>query len=137
MVDACIADAINSQYPDEGPFPKRIDEERGVIINIASMVAKPVPGRCLTYGASKTAVLGISSGAADYLAPSGTRVNTVSPSIVASAMMGDRAVSVSRSSALCLIDDMNSLILRQRSKRELYFHDVSLSSMRWLQVSCI
>ena len=54
MVDACVSDAINSQYPDEGPFHKRVDEERGCIINIASAVASPVPARCLTYGPSKS-----------------------------------------------------------------------------------
>ncbi|ORY30181.1 hypothetical protein BCR39DRAFT_494785 [Naematelia encephala] len=90
VVDACIADAINSQYPDEGPYAVRVSEERGCIVNIASMVARPVPGRCLTYGPSKTCVLGISSAASDYLGPSAIRVNTVSPSIVASALMGDR-----------------------------------------------
>lgn len=54
IVDSCIADAINSQYPDEGPFPARVAEERGCIVNIASIVAKPVPARCLTYGPSKS-----------------------------------------------------------------------------------
>lgn len=53
LVDACIADAMNSQYPDEGPFGARVKEERGCIVNIASVVAKPVPARCLTYGVSK------------------------------------------------------------------------------------
>jgi hypothetical protein len=38
-------------------------------------------------------VLGIGSAAADYLGPSAIRVNSVSPSIVASALMGDRTVS--------------------------------------------
>jgi len=54
LVDSVIADAINSQYPAEGPFPKRVTEERGVIINIASAVARPVPARCLTYGVTKS-----------------------------------------------------------------------------------
>ena len=53
VVDACIADAVNSQYPDDGPFAPRVKEERGCIINISSVVAKPVPARCLTYGTSK------------------------------------------------------------------------------------
>lgn len=54
IVDACIADAINSQYPDEGAFPKRTNDERGIIVNIASVVGWPVPARCLTYGVSKS-----------------------------------------------------------------------------------
>lgn len=93
VVDACIADAISSQYPDDGPFAPRVTEERGIIINIASVVARPVPARCITYGPSKTAVLGISSGMADFLGPFGIRCCTVSPAVVASAMMSpDRIV---------------------------------------------
>jgi 3-hydroxyacyl-CoA dehydrogenase len=88
IVDACVADAINSQYPDEGPFAPRTDDERGCIINIASAVAHPVPARCLTYGPSKTAVIGISQGMADFLGPSGIRVCSVSPAVVASGLMG-------------------------------------------------
>lgn len=53
VVNACVADGINSQYPDEGPFAPRAVEERGILINIASAVAHPVPARCLTYGPSK------------------------------------------------------------------------------------
>jgi NAD(P)-dependent dehydrogenase (short-subunit alcohol dehydrogenase family) len=82
--------SVNSQYPDEGEFPKRVTEERGVIVNFASAVATQPPARCITYGPSKTAVLGVSTAVADFLGPSGIRVNTVSPSIVASAMLGDR-----------------------------------------------
>lgn len=117
-VDACIADAINSQYPDDGPFGPRVTEERGCIVNIASVVAKPVPGRCLTYGPSKStsasnalvhpasadqaaAVLGITEGMADFLGPFGIRVNSVAPAVVASALMGpDRLVSAPRSFVL-------------------------------------
>ncbi|KAK6909916.1 3-hydroxyacyl-CoA dehydrogenase [Kwoniella mangroviensis CBS 10435] len=87
VVNAVIADAMNSQYPDEGPFGPRVKEERGVIINTASAVAWPVPARCLTYGASKTAVLGISQGMADFLGPYGIRVNSISPAVVASGLM--------------------------------------------------
>jgi 3-hydroxyacyl-CoA dehydrogenase len=93
VIDACVSDAINSQYPDEGPFAPRVDEERGCIVNIASAVANPVPARCLTYGPTKTCVLGITTGAADFLGPSGIRVCSLSPSAVASKIMGDRLVS--------------------------------------------
>lgn len=54
IIDACIADAINSQYPEGGDFPPRVTEERGIIVNIASVVGWPVPARCLTYGVSKS-----------------------------------------------------------------------------------
>lgn len=41
-------------------------------------------------------VLGITSGIADFLGPYGIRVNSVSPAVVASALMGpDRIVSSS------------------------------------------
>ena len=41
------------------------------------------------------AVLGITEGMADFLGPYGIRVNSVAPSVVASAMMGpDRVVSL-------------------------------------------
>lgn len=111
-VDSVIADAVNSQYPDEGPFGPRTTEERGCIVNIASAVAHPVPARCLTYGPTKSkiypvrssssdpkltihvaCVLGITGGMADFLGPYGIRVNSVSPAVVASALMGDRLVS--------------------------------------------
>ncbi|KAM0752602.1 NAD(P)-binding protein [Meredithblackwellia eburnea MCA 4105] len=90
VIDAVVSDAINSQYEDLGPFAPRVSEERGVIVNIASAVANPVPARCLTYGATKTCVLGITTGAADFLGPSGIRVCSLSPSAVASAIMGNR-----------------------------------------------
>lgn len=102
-VDAAIADAINSQYPDvqEETFFPRKDEERGIIINIASAVARPVPARCLTYGPSKTAVLGISGAMADFLGPFGIRVCSVSPAVVGSALMGpDRIVSLPKTAKL-------------------------------------
>jgi 3-hydroxyacyl-CoA dehydrogenase len=57
VVDSVVADAINSQYPDKGPFSPRVTEERGCIVNIASVAAHPVPARCLTYGPSKSTSL--------------------------------------------------------------------------------
>lgn len=50
IVNAHVADAINSQYPDQaGDLPARVTEERGVIINVASAAATP-NARVLTYG---------------------------------------------------------------------------------------
>lgn len=54
VVDACVSDAINSQYPDTGTFGPRVTEERGVIVNFASAVAQPCPARCLTYAPTKS-----------------------------------------------------------------------------------
>jgi len=63
IVNAHIADAINKPYnhPDgsdkHAPF-WTTDEERGVIINFASAAANPY-ARVLSYGPTKTAVIGI------------------------------------------------------------------------------
>jgi NAD(P)-dependent dehydrogenase (short-subunit alcohol dehydrogenase family) len=63
IVDAHIADAINKplNHPDgtdkHAPFWTS-DEERGVIINFASAAANPY-ARVLSYGPTKTAVIGI------------------------------------------------------------------------------
>jgi NAD(P)-dependent dehydrogenase (short-subunit alcohol dehydrogenase family) len=50
IVNALVADAINSQYADQAAdLPARVTEERGVIINVASAAATP-NARVLTYG---------------------------------------------------------------------------------------
>nr|XP_018264465.1 uncharacterized protein I303_02632 [Kwoniella dejecticola CBS 10117]OBR86623.1 hypothetical protein I303_02632 [Kwoniella dejecticola CBS 10117] len=92
LVDALVADAINSQYPPLDVFHERVTEERGVIVNLSSVVGHTPPARCLTYGPSKTCVLGITEAAADFLAPSGIRVNSIAPALVVSPLMasGDR-----------------------------------------------
>lgn len=54
IVTAIVADAINSQYPEREAFAPRVTEERGSIVNIASVVAYDTPARCLTYGPSKS-----------------------------------------------------------------------------------
>ncbi|OWZ61095.1 3-hydroxyacyl-CoA dehydrogenase [Cryptococcus neoformans var. grubii Br795] len=86
-VNALVADAINSQYPELDIFHERVSEERGVIINLSSVVGHDIPARSLTYGVSKRAVLGITEAAADFLAPSGIRVNSVAPALVISPIM--------------------------------------------------
>jgi 3-hydroxyacyl-CoA dehydrogenase len=53
-VDATVADAINSQYPELDSFFPRVEEERGCIINLSSVVGHDPPARCLTYGPSKS-----------------------------------------------------------------------------------
>ena len=67
-VNAHVADAINKplNHPDgssaHAPF-WTTDEERGVIINFASAAANPY-ARCLSYGPTKTATIGITKGKA-------------------------------------------------------------------------
>ncbi|WVQ84768.1 hypothetical protein IAT38_006925 [Cryptococcus sp. DSM 104549] len=88
-VDAIVADAINAQFPPLDPFHERVTEERGCIVNISSIVAYDTPARCLTYGPSKTAVLGITKAAADFLAPTGIRVNSIAPALVSSPLLNN------------------------------------------------
>ncbi|OWZ75914.1 hypothetical protein C366_05696 [Cryptococcus neoformans Tu401-1] len=90
IVNAHVADAINKplNHPDgsskHAPFWTS-NEERGVIINFASAAANPY-ARVLSYGPTKTAVVGITKSFSDFLGPSGIRVASISPSIVVSAM---------------------------------------------------
>ncbi len=48
-------------------------------------------------------VLGVTTAAADFLGPAGIRVCSISPSVVASKMMGDRLVSSLHSRCACLL----------------------------------
>ncbi|KAK9350077.1 hypothetical protein V1523DRAFT_436654 [Lipomyces doorenjongii] len=57
-----------------------------VIINFSSAAAHGLYARTLCYGPSKVAVAGITRSMADFLGPSGIRVNSISPSIVQSNM---------------------------------------------------
>ncbi|KAK4687493.1 hypothetical protein P7C73_g2630, partial [Tremellales sp. Uapishka_1] len=90
IVNAHVADAINKplNHPDgsskHAPFWTST-EERGIIINFASAAANPY-ARVLSYGPTKTAVVGITKSMSDFLGPSGIRVVSISPSIVVSAM---------------------------------------------------
>ncbi|KAK9357216.1 hypothetical protein V1504DRAFT_436955 [Lipomyces starkeyi] len=54
------------------------DEERGVTINFSSAAAHGLYARTLCYGPSKVAVAGITRSMADFLGPSGIRVNSIS-----------------------------------------------------------
>lgn len=91
IVDAHVADAINKplNHPDGDDKHAKFwttDEERGVIINFSSAAAHGLYSRTLCYGPLKLAVNGISRTLSDFLGPSGIRVNTISPSIVMTAM---------------------------------------------------
>lgn len=91
VVDAHVADAINKPLNHPNGDDKHADfwttdEERGVIINFGSAAAHGLYSRTLCYGPLKLAVNGISRTLSDFLGPSGIRVNTISPSIVMTAM---------------------------------------------------
>lgn len=89
-MNAHVADAINAPYNKKDSQGKptfyTTDEERGIIINFASAAAHGLYARTLAYGPTKIAVIGITKSMSDFLGPSGIRVCSVSPSIVASAM---------------------------------------------------
>lgn len=98
-IGAVVADAINAQTEKElglsAQAPSRFwstDQERGVIVNFASVVGHEPSARILGYGPSKTCVLGLTKSFADFLAPSGIRVNSVSPGIVATPMNTGKAL---------------------------------------------
>ncbi|CAD6583684.1 MAG: hypothetical protein CYPHOPRED_002467 [Cyphobasidiales sp. Tagirdzhanova-0007] len=91
IVNAHVADAINASrnHPEGSNEPAKYwtsNEERGIIINFASAAAHGCYARTLCYAPTKVAVLGITRTMSDFLGPSGIRVCSVSPSIVASAM---------------------------------------------------
>ncbi|TIB74739.1 hypothetical protein E3Q24_00473 [Wallemia mellicola] len=65
-------------------------EERGAIINFSSIAGHQPYTRILAYTGGKAAVSAFSRALADFLGPSGIRVNTVSPSVINSANIGAR-----------------------------------------------
>lgn len=92
-INAAVGDAINRITVEQlGLEPKQgsrfwtVDEERGVIVNFASIAAHEPNARIVGYGPSKTCVLGLTRSIADFYAPSGIRVNSVSPGVVATPM---------------------------------------------------
>ncbi|CAO1638284.1 unnamed protein product [Parajaminaea phylloscopi] len=92
-INAAVGDAINrltvaqtGVKPKEGSRFWSVDEERGVIVNFASIAGHEPNARIVGYGPSKTCVLGLTKSIADFYAPSGIRVNSVSPGVVATPM---------------------------------------------------
>lgn len=92
-INAAVGDAINSLTvaktgvkPKDGSRFWSTNEERGVIVNFASIAGHEPNARIVGYGPSKTCVLGLTRSIADFYAPSGIRVNSVSPGVVATPM---------------------------------------------------
>ncbi|XP_066592204.1 3-hydroxyacyl-CoA dehydrogenase type-2-like [Prorops nasuta] len=65
------------------------NKQRGVIINIASMLAVEAPPGLVAYGASKAAVVGMTMPIARALAEKGIRVNSVGPGFIHTLMTDD------------------------------------------------
>lgn len=102
-INAAVGDAMNALTVQElglglaTPRPSQdgsksslfwtTDQERGVIINFASVAGHEPIARVVGYGPSKSCVLGLTKSIADFYGPSGIRVNSVSPGIVETPMV--------------------------------------------------
>jgi NAD(P)-dependent dehydrogenase (short-subunit alcohol dehydrogenase family) len=60
-------------------LPIMVSQQRGVIINIASLNARQPDPMVVAYGAAKAAVVNLSKALAEEFGPKGIRVNSVSP----------------------------------------------------------
>jgi 3-oxoacyl-[acyl-carrier protein] reductase len=80
-------------------LPQMISAKSGAIINIASMWGECGAAAESVYSASKAAVIGLSKAVAKEVAPSGVRVNAVSPGAVDTDMM--KCYSKEEIAALC------------------------------------
>ncbi|TIC72154.1 NAD(P)-binding protein [Wallemia mellicola] len=91
ILNAIVADAINERHEPLKYSMKeffKTKEERGAIINFASVSGHDCYARNLGYGPTKSAVLGITRTMSDFLGESGIRVNSISPSIINSNITG-------------------------------------------------
>ena len=96
-INAAVGDAINKLTvqelglapPSESTSFWTTDQERGVIVNFASVAGHEPIARVVGYGPSKSCVLALTKSIADFYGPSGIRVNSVSPGIVDTPMVQD------------------------------------------------
>lgn len=98
-VTRLLAPLMAENKPDE-------NKQRGVIINLSSMMAYDPPAGLVTYGASKAAVSGMTMPLARGLAMKGIRVLTICPGYIDSPMTGN---NMTDGNAACFI--INSLSL--------------------------
>ncbi|TIC04990.1 NAD(P)-binding protein [Wallemia mellicola] len=93
ITNALFADAVNERFEPEKMASGELfttKEERGAIISFSSIAGHQPYTRILAYTGGKAAVSAFSRALADFLGPSGIRVNTVSPSVINSANIGAR-----------------------------------------------
>ena len=74
-------------YCCKAVLPAMIREHKGCIVNIASMWGETGASCEVAYSASKAGVIGLTKALAKELAPSGIRVNAVSPGVIMTDMM--------------------------------------------------
>ena len=70
-------------------LPSMLQKQRGVIINVASMWGQVGASCEVCYSATKGAVIALTKALAKELAPSGIRVNAVSPGVVETDMVAN------------------------------------------------
>src|SRR5699024_10653615 len=70
-------------------LPSMLHKQRGVIVNVASMWGQVGASCEVCYSATKGAVIALTKALAKELAPSGIRVNAVSPGVVETDMVAN------------------------------------------------
>ena len=70
-------------------IPHMLQRDYGRIVNIASIAGKEGNPRMVPYSATKAAVIGLTKSVGKELAPTGVRVNCVTPAVVQTRMLED------------------------------------------------
>ncbi|MEV0636272.1 oxidoreductase [Streptomyces sp. NPDC050619] len=93
-VEALKSNYLSAVWLDAAVLPSMIQQGSGVIIEMASTVARRPVGALLHYGAAKSALLHYAKGLAAEVAPHGIRVNSVLPGLVRTSAMDLVAESI-------------------------------------------
>ncbi|MGG7571011.1 oxidoreductase [Streptomyces sp. BP-8] len=81
-VEALMTNYLAAVRLDRAVLPSMIERRSGVIIEVASTVARRPAGALLHYGAAKAALINYAKGLATEVAPHNVRVNSVLPGLV-------------------------------------------------------